>query len=123
MKYCFHLGYVLISAELSFFDAKNHCLSINRILMEPKTQQALDDTEALRQQSSSTYLWLGGGDYTTEGNWVWESDGSPIDRNRFWADNQPQGGTLNEDFLCIGKNTAKFYDCWNASIQFICEAP
>ena len=99
-------------------------MSHDRILMEPKTQQALDDTEELRQETDSAYYWLGGSDRVTEGEWVWESDGSPIDRDKFWAPGRPDATYPRDDYLCIAKDTGMFTDCSQyVKLRFICEIP
>ena len=37
-----------------------------------------------------------------EGTWVWDSDGAPVDLNRFWRANQPNGvPESDEDFMVL----------------------
>ena len=119
----FLLEYILVTDYHSFHGAQDHCISINRTLMEPKTQQALDDTFELRRQDSN-YFWLGGSDEVTEGTWLWLSDGSPIDLTQFWAEDRPNRIGFHQDYLCVSYwEPPKLLDCADASLPFICEAP
>ena len=70
------------------------------------------------------YVWLGGSDFSTEGNWTW-SDGSSMDYT-YWWQGEGQGGPQEN---CLGLNTylrAGYGDYWfdmscEEQNYFICE--
>ena len=87
--------------------------------MEPKTQRDLYLAQRLKG-SIGHALWLGGHDSEMEGTWVWDSDGSRIDMDRFWANGKPD---FAQDHLCLG-NDGNFHDCYDSDERaFICSLP
>ena len=85
---------------MSWQEAQAHCDSLDRKLMEIRTQEEYEIADLFVRNVEVERLWLGGTNTLQghEGNWVWLSNAQRINRNRFWANNEPNGGP-DEDCL------------------------
>ena len=80
--------------------------------MEVRTQQEYNYAILFRGSLRVNRIWLGGTDTLQgrEGIWVWLSNDESIDRSRFWAETEPNGGP-NEDCLEMNGLGMNDIDC------------
>ena len=65
--------YVKVEEWKTWFDAKEHCNSLNGRLMEVRTQEEFERAMRFRRENGNN-IWLGGSDREVEGEWRWESN-------------------------------------------------
>ena len=88
--------YGYFTARKQYFTADFYCKNLGAKLAEPKSAQetqALIDAFGPRNES----FYLGMNDVINEGDWVYLSDGSPIDPGVFFAPGQPDNDAANPD--------------------------
>ena len=103
--------------RLSWNDARKFCESgSGRRLAEARTQEQFDAIFAFNEH---VFLWVGGSDLGHEGNWRWNVENSPIDLTRFFNQDEPNGGTLEN---CLEFRLRGFNDRSCNDVQaFLCE--
>ena len=86
--------YVFVETSYSYADASANCQSMGMQLAS--IHSAEQDAEAFALAAGSTsFVWFGLHDLTTEGTFEW-SDGSAVDYTN-WGDGQPDDWESNED--------------------------
>ena len=114
------VGTLLVQQGMEWPLARDYCLGIGGHLLEAKTQAEFD--EAIRIKGNIYKMWLGGSDHRDEGNWVWDSDLSPVDLDRFWENGQPDGRVnSDEDYMAMDSG-GEFKDRSSSAImRFACK--
>ena len=94
--------------------------------MEIRTQEQFDLADYMRSHHLEQQLfWVGGYQLPDEGEWVWASDDSPIDMERFWAASEANNGnglgiTSSQDCLFFfARPDLRDGDC-NNTLEFLC---
>ena len=118
------IKYVLITARLTWNDAKQACIDMGARLMELRTQDEFD--RALQFRLDLGTLWLGGTDSGTENNWRWISNNDPINwSSQYWLNGGPYHNRY--DLNCLAMQYASdtgIYDWFcNVSHSVACELP
>ena len=103
--------------HLPYPQAKASCEAQGGRLAEPRTLEqfnALTLFEPLNDR-----FFLGGSDLGTEGVWLWNSDNTPINLQRFFNANQP-GPNPDEDCLAYRSGGLNDFQCPTAR-AYACE--
>ena len=103
---------------LTFFNALSSCKSKHGRLAEPRNQQQFDVITQFLEGRRGRF-WIGGSDLLAEGMWLWNSDNSTVDLNRFFIPNEPNTGN-NERCLEYLNFNVNDRGC-NANQQYLCE--
>ena len=98
---------------------------MNRHLMIIDSQEEYDFALQLRDEINDANFngdfWLGGTDRVTEGEWVWNWNGEPMNMEVFWKSNQPSS-VVPEEKDCIYMTRHGFYDDSCGDYRtFVCE--
>ncbi|VDI73478.1 Hypothetical predicted protein [Mytilus galloprovincialis] len=65
------------------------------------------------------WLWLGGTDMDSEGNWIWDDSKTPLNLT-FWRPGEPNDAGGEED--CLASHTGVWNDIpCTLEAQFVCE--
>ena len=86
--------YLIGEGELNFTEATAACHSMGAFLPEPRTE-ALQNV--MKSDFFPRYFWLGLTDVDNEGQFVWETDKTPVSWTN-WKTNEPSGRT---DYDCV----------------------
>ena len=110
-------GYIKVKERKSWHDAKEHCNSLGRRLMEVRTEDEFHRAKRFRMESGRDF-WLGGSDREVEGEWRWESNDDLI-HNKFWFSGAPNL-RRREDCLFMGEFAFDDNIC-SFTYPFVCE--
>ena len=114
---------MLVRQGMNWQEAQAHCNSLDRKLMEIRTQEEYEIADMFIRNVEAGRIWLGGTNTLQghEGNWVWLSNAEIIDRSRFWAiaNNEPNGGPDEE---CLEMSAQGMNDiACGPVLPFVCE--
>ena len=112
-------GILLVHDRVRWPIARDHCLSIGGRLLEPRTQGEV--TEAVSMLVGDVdKIWIGGYHFYAppEGGYVWDTDGSAVDVNQFWKENEAYS-TL--DFMLVNTRSQFTVRSHNKEYPFACK--
>ncbi len=96
-----------MTLQLNYFEAQTNCHHDNAILAEPKSQV---ENNAINQHAPFEALWIGVNDMNNEGQFVYDSDLTPIVFAN-WDANEPNDQLGSEDAVhTIPNTTGKWND-------------
>ena len=91
---------MVFTQRVSWRQASANCLSMGRMLLEPRTQEKFDIALNI-MTDLGTHIWLGANDLEEEGKWVWESDGAPVRADAGWSPGEPNDYKGGEDCMAM----------------------
>ncbi|OWF55685.1 perlucin-like protein [Mizuhopecten yessoensis] len=116
---CYHVS----RDEASWVEATRMCELHSAYLT--KVQTSYEETflsSIVRSLHHGHTFWLGGSDWTTEGEWVWEPEGTPF-LYKDWANKQPDNHA-NQDHCLALEGSVHFQwtdeNCQDTN-RYICE--
>ncbi|XP_069111382.1 perlucin-like protein isoform X2 [Argopecten irradians] len=119
---CYHIG----REELTWTDAQRMCEHHKNSYLARVETEVEDKAiqEMIRAQGHHSHkFWLGATDWTVEGEWQWEPEGSASFTYSNWAHHQPNDHGGNDNCMSMeGESMFHWYDdnCSNKK-KYICE--
>ena len=114
----YHRFFEFKNEDLNFFDAQSQCEDLGGRLAEPRNQEQFDFVVTFTERAD--LFWLGGTDILQDDLWLWNSDNSTIDLDRFWRNTEPNNLGGNE--RCLEIRSRQFNDIPCERTQpFVCE--
>ena len=100
-------------------ETKEYCESLDRRLLEIRTQQQFDRAEQFLKETYVPF-WLGGSDEAVEGTWRWQSNNERMNMTVFWQSGQTENNGPNHHCLAFHNQGFVVLDC-HLALPFVYE--
>ena len=104
---------------VSWEEAKEACLSMGRILLEPRSAQKYTDAVDYRWVAQKE-IWLGASDLDEEDKWEWASDCEAVSSDAGWYPGEPNNFRNEEHCMVMWPNGFVDTNC-DRRLPFVCD--